>query len=154
MTIENIKNERFARNPRVARVLEDMGYVRQLNEGVSRIYESMEKSMFSVPEYKEVNGIVYLILRNKISEHSKTIHDSVIERIEGDWLVYNDTQRKIFNYLFYNHQATIEELVKNTGVNRNTIRAYLNNFVTNKLLDRLSEKQRDIHAVYVFKKVP
>ncbi len=39
VTIQNIKTERFARNPRVARVLEDMGYVRQLNEGVSRIYE-------------------------------------------------------------------------------------------------------------------
>ncbi|MCK8797871.1 hypothetical protein MY535_06140 [Haemophilus influenzae] len=26
----------------MARVLEDLGYVRQLNEGVSRIYESME----------------------------------------------------------------------------------------------------------------
>ena len=41
VTIENIKTERFARNPRIARILEDMGYVRQLNEGVSRIYESM-----------------------------------------------------------------------------------------------------------------
>ena len=78
VTIQNIKTERFARNPRVARVLEDMGYVRQLNEGVSRIYESMEKSMLSIPEYKEENGNVYLILRNKISKHSKTIHDSVI----------------------------------------------------------------------------
>ena len=31
VTIENIKEERFARNPRIARVLEDLGYVRQLN---------------------------------------------------------------------------------------------------------------------------
>ena len=29
VTIENIKTERFARNPRIARVLEDLGYVRQ-----------------------------------------------------------------------------------------------------------------------------
>ena len=56
VTIENIKTERFSRNPRIARVLEDLGYVRQLNEGVSRIYESMEKSMLSKPEYREVNN--------------------------------------------------------------------------------------------------
>src|SRR5699024_1516905 len=38
VTVENIRSERFSRNPRLARVLEDLGYVRQLNEGVSRIY--------------------------------------------------------------------------------------------------------------------
>lgn len=46
VTIDNIKTERFARNPRIARVLEDLGYVRQLNEGVSRIYESMENPKY------------------------------------------------------------------------------------------------------------
>lgn len=100
VTIQNIKTERYARNPRVARVLEDMGYVRQLNEGVSRIYESMEKSMLSVPEYKEANRNVYLTLRNKISEHSKTIDDIVMKKIETNFINYNVTQVKILNYLF------------------------------------------------------
>lgn len=152
VTIENIKSERFARNPRVARVLEDMGYVRQLNEGVSRIYESMEKSMLSTPEYKEENGTVYLILRNKISEHSKTIHDSVVDKIQETWIQYNDTQRRIINYLFLNHQATVLDLASHIGVNEKTIRLYLNQFVTEGILDRLSEKQRDINAVFIFKK--
>jgi ATP-dependent DNA helicase RecG len=152
VTIDNIKTERFARNPRVARVLEDMGYVRQLNEGVSRIYESMEKSMLSIPEYKEGNSTVYLILRNKISGHSKTIHDSVIEKIEKNWKVYNETQRNIFHYLFLNHKATIDELVKFTNININTIRGYLNKFIEDSVLIRLSEKQRDANALYVFKK--
>lgn len=152
VTIENIKTERFARNPRVARVLEDMGYVRQLNEGVSRIYESMEKSMLSTPEYKEENGNVYLILRNKISGHSKTIHDSVMEKIEENWNEYNDTQKSIFNYLFINHQVTIDDLVRFTGINTNTIRTYINKFIEDDLLIRVSEKQRDINALYMFKK--
>ena len=152
VTIENIKTERFARNPRVARVLEDMGYVRQLNEGVSRIYESMEKSMLSTPEYKEENGNVYLILRNRISEHSKTIHDSVIEKIERKWITYNETERKILNYLFIHHQVTIDELVQYTVINMNTIRAYINKFIDDDVLIRISEKQRDINALYMFKK--
>jgi ATP-dependent DNA helicase RecG len=58
----------------------------------------MEKSMLSTPEYKEENGNVYLILRNKISEHSKTIHDSIIEKIEKNWKNYNETQKSILNY--------------------------------------------------------
>lgn len=152
VTVENIKTERFARNPRVARVLEDMGYVRQLNEGVSRIYESMEKSMLSTPEYKEENGNVYLILRNKISEHSKTIHDSVIEMIEKNWKTYNETQKSIFNYLFLNHNATIDELVHHTGINMNTIRTYINKFIDDDILIRISDKKRDVNALYMFKK--
>ena len=102
VTIENIKFERFARNPRVARVLEDLGYVRQLNEGVSRIYKSMEKSMLSVPEYKVVNRNVYLTLRNKISKHSKTISEKVINLIGSHWMNFNETQRRILHFLFIN----------------------------------------------------
>lgn len=152
VTIQNIKNERFARNPRVARVLEDMGYVRQLNEGVSRIYESMEKSMLSIPEYSEKNGNVYLVLRNKISGHSKTIHDSVMEKIEKDWKAYNETQKKIFFYLFTRHKATLSEIVAYVQINENTVRGYLNKFIEDKLLDKQSSKQRDINALYMFKK--
>jgi len=152
VSIENIKSERFARNPRLARVLEDLGYVRQLNEGVSRIYESMEKSMLSIPEYSEKNGNVYLILRNKISGHSKTIHDSVMEKIEKDWNKYNETQKKIFFYLFTQHQATLSEIIAFVQINENTVRGYLNKLIEDKLLDRISTKQRDINALYMFKK--
>lgn len=152
VTIENIKTERFARNPRVARVLEDMGYVRQLNEGVSRIYESMEKSMLSVPEYKEENGNIHLTLRNKISGHSKTIHDSVIKQIETYWSQYNLTQQKIINYLFINQSATKEDLAKFCETHINTIRRYLNQFIEDDVLERKSEKLRDADARYSFKK--
>lgn len=152
VTIENIKTERFARNPRIARVLEDLGYVRQLNEGVSRIYESMEKSMLSIPEYKEENGNVYLTLRNKISGHSKTIHGSVIEQIESNWQAYNDTQKRILQYLFLNHKGAIVDFSQYIRINDKTIRLYLNEFVEQGIMERLSNKKRDINAVFVFKK--
>lgn len=152
VTIENIKTERFARNPRVARVLEDMGYVRQLNEGVSRIYESMEKSMLSVPEYKEENRNVYLILRNKISNHSKTIHDGIITKIETNWETFNPTQRNILDYLFKNQKATKDELANYCETHINTISRYLNQFIKDEILERISEKQRDPNALYMFKK--
>lgn len=153
VTIENIKTERFARNPRIARVLEDMGYVRQLNEGVSRIYESMEKSMLSIPEYKEVNKNVYLTLRNKISEHFKTIPQQVIEKIGIQWVELNITQHKILNYLFLNYEATLNDLVEFTSINPNTVRNYLNQFIHQGIIFRNSVKQRDKNAKYTFKKV-
>lgn len=152
VTIDNIKTERFARNPRIARVLEDLGFVRQLNEGVARIYESMEKSMLSIPEYRESNGTVFLTLRNKISSHSKTIHDKVMNKIEQEWNNFNETQRKVLFYLFTHHEATLSDFVDYTGINEKTIKMYLNDFVKENLLERLSDKQRDKNAKYVFKK--
>jgi ATP-dependent DNA helicase RecG len=152
VTIENIKTERFSRNPRIARVLEDLGYVRQLNEGVSRIYESMEKSMLSKPEYREVNNNIYLILRNKISEHSKTVHSTIMTKVENRWLQFNDTQRKILLYIFSNHEVMLQDIVAYASINENTIRTYLNTFIKDGLLEKQSEKQRDINAVYRFKK--
>lgn len=152
VTIENIKTERFARNPRLTRVLEDLGYVRQLNEGVSRIYESMEKSMLSLPEYKEKNGNVILTLKNRVSDHSKTIATSIMKTIEDKFSNYNDTQRKILFYLFRNGSAVVSELSEYTEINENTIRTYLNAFINDNLIERQSIKKRDINARYAFKK--
>lgn len=130
-----------------------MGYVRQLNEGVARIYESMEKSMLSIPEYKEVNKNVYLTLRNKISEHFKTIPEQVIEKIGGQWKEFNITQHRILSYLFLNHEGTLNDLVEFTSINQNTVRSYLNQFIQEGIIFRNSSKQRDKNAKYTFKKV-
>ncbi|MGB5981192.1 MAG: ATP-binding protein [Nonlabens sp.] len=152
VTIDNIKTERYARNPRLAITLEDLKYVRQLNEGVSRIYESMEKSMLSKPEYLEKNRNIHLILKNKISVHSKTIDDEVMLKVENKWNDFNDSQKKILHYLFKEQSATIKELANFVEININTLRVYLNGLIDDDILFRNSDKKRDINAKYMFKK--
>lgn len=152
VTIENIKTERFARNPRIARVLEDLGYVRQLNEGVARIYESMERSLLAQPQYKVQNNNVYLTLRNRVSSHEKTISTALMSAIEEGWKEYNETQRAILLYLFRNGSATITELATHIGINQNSIRNYLNEFIQQNIMEKHSQKQRDPNAKYTFKK--
>jgi ATP-dependent DNA helicase RecG len=154
VNVDNIRTERFSRNPRIARALEDMGFVRQLNEGVSRIYQSMEKSMLSSPEFLEKNGNVYLTLRNKIGNHTKAISDTIIKTVQANWPSYNDTQKKILEFLLYHNQASLDELVEVTGIHEKNVRLNLNHFIeTEKIIDRLSNKQRDRHAKYAFKKL-
>ena len=149
VTIENIKNERYARNPRIARVLEDMGYVRQLNEGVVRIYQSMEKSMLSEPEYKEQNANVYLTLRNKIHKNSKIINDNLKQQIEHNWKNYNDTQKTILFHLFNKGELTLIDLCDLIDIHCNTLRQYLNQFIDANIVQKLSAKKRDINAKYI-----
>ena len=152
VTIENIKTERFARNPRIARVLEDLGYVRQLNEGVSRIYQSMEKSLLAQPEYREQNNNVYLTLRNRVSAHEKTISITLMNTIEEKWNEYNETQKAILLYLFRKGSAVLSDFQQHTGINQNSVRSYLNAFIAQNIIERHSEKQRDVNAKYTFKK--
>jgi ATP-dependent DNA helicase RecG len=76
-----------------------------------------------------------------------------MEKIERDWSVYNETQRKIFFYLFNHHKATLTEIVAFVQVNENSVRSYLNKFIEDELLFKQSSKQRDINALYMFKKL-
>ncbi|MFV0345024.1 MAG: ATP-binding protein [Bacteroidales bacterium] len=151
VTVENIRSERYSRNPRIARVLKEMGFVRQLNEGVARIYESMERSMLSEPEYSEKNKYVYLTLRNKVSVHAKTVPETVHKGVQDNWGMYNDSQRRILTYLYTNIGVTIDELRQNLEIHDKTIRLYLKQFIEENVVERHSEKTRDKNAVYTFK---
>lgn len=51
--LENIRSTRFARNPRVARALNDLGYGRELGEGVKRMFEEMERAGLPDPIYAQ-----------------------------------------------------------------------------------------------------
>tara|TARA_A100000171_G_scaffold41872_1_gene42895 strand:- start:301 stop:528 length:228 start_codon:yes stop_codon:yes gene_type:complete len=74
--------------------------------------------------------------------------------VQENWGTYNDTQKRILQHLFYRNQATINELVEVTGIHEKNVRLYLNQFMDNeKILVRLSEKQRDKNAKYAFKKL-
>ena len=66
VTVENIKETRFARNPRISRVLTEFGWVRELNEGVKRIYSDMAEFFLDAPIYSEPEQGVRLILKNNI----------------------------------------------------------------------------------------
>lgn len=66
VTIDNIRDTRYSRNPRISRVLTEFGWVRELNEGVKRIYTDMEKLFLDEPIYSEPEQSVRLVLKNNI----------------------------------------------------------------------------------------
>lgn len=152
VTVENIKETRFSRNPRIARVLSEMWYVRELNEWVNRIYDSMKKSLLAAPEYIDKNDIVTLILKNNISKNEDTISEKTMKDIEKTFKDMNDTQKKIINTFIINKKTTVSELSKIIWLSDKMIRSYLNQFVDSGLLIRDSDKIRDKNALYKLKK--
>lgn len=71
VTVDNIRETRFSRNPQIARVLTEFGLVRELNEGVKRIYADMKEQHLASPIYTETEQSVTLILKNNIDERTK-----------------------------------------------------------------------------------
>lgn len=153
VTVENIKEQRFSRNPRIGRVLFESGYVRELNEGVKRIFSSMAQSMLPTPIYKDDNDIVTLILENKVAHNRRAISVGVKDTISSNWTNYNDTEQKILSYIMRHPEPTIKEIAENIGVSVRYTRACANKLVADSILDRLSEKTRDKNAKYVFKRI-
>lgn len=148
VTVDNISRERYSRNPRITRVLAEMGYVRELNEGVPRIFNAMEQSMLAAPQYKDVENTVTLTLRNKITEHKQTIHSKTFETIRTEWKTLNKSQQKIINALFENQEMRILEFKKHLNLTERAIRNNLLSLMKLNIIEKLSEKKRDSNAVY------
>jgi len=150
VTVENIDRERYSRNPRIARALADLGYVRELNEGVPRIYRAMKEFMLAKPEYTDDGSTVRLTLRNKVTDHKETILSDVLERIEANWGSFNKNKRKLINLLFLSQEATIDRIVAELGVSEQAARYHLKKLEELNIVERVSEKLRDRNAVYRF----
>ncbi|MGB0991370.1 MAG: ATP-binding protein [Akkermansiaceae bacterium] len=151
VTVENIKDVRFARNSRIARVLSDLGYVRELNEGVPRIFGAMAELSLSIPEYKDHENTVTLTLRNKVTDHHETIIEHTFERIQDEWAGLNTTQQAVIAFLFEEQEATVGGIAESIGVGEKAVRNNLKKLISLKIAERVSDKIRDPDAIYRFK---
>jgi len=80
--VQNIRNARYSRNPHIARVLADMtGYVRELNEGVKRIFDEMNLYGLAEPVYRSSGTSVRVILYTRPVETPATVSPEIAARI-------------------------------------------------------------------------
>lgn len=70
VTVDNISYTRFSRNNTISRVMTEFEWVRELNEGVKKIYSDMADAGLPVPEYIETPNTVKLILKNNIDKRT------------------------------------------------------------------------------------
>jgi len=54
----------YARNPLMARVLTDAGFMRSLGDGLPRIFQEMDQQGLNLPEWKEEEAFFCLVFRN------------------------------------------------------------------------------------------
>lgn len=137
VTVKNIQYTRFSRNPRIARVLTEFGWVRELNEGVPRIYREMKNFYLDQPIYTEPNDSqVKLVFKNNIHVRRQRRASATPSRFSTIWNKLDDLEKKILIFCSNHNNATRAQLTEFTGYESKTVLRRINNLMQWKLLVR------------------
>lgn len=122
VTVENIQTTRFSRNPNIARVLSDFNWVRELNEGVKRIYTDMKSYFLEPPIFSEPDKrSVQLVLKNNIASRSLRRMEALKSISVEEWADLSALDRNIIYYIVNEGQCTPKKLEELIGKSRQTI---------------------------------
>jgi len=126
VTVENIQHTRFSRNPLIARVLSDFGWVRELNEGVKRIYADMDSFFLEPPSFREPNGnTVLLTLKNNIAMRSIRKMEAMKSISISDWEKLSPLDQEIVYFIANTGKCTPKMLEEYTKKSRQTLVQHL-----------------------------
>lgn len=157
VTVDNIKDERFSRNPVIVQVLSDMGFIEKLGYGVDRVIELMAQQGLREPTFEETAGGFRAVLCNTqsqvkppVSKPEPETTGDVLRDYEGTPI--NPRQEAALAYLKKpgNSRITNSELQRlYPDVHPETIRRDLADLVTKDILSKLGQKRG---SYYVLKK--
>jgi len=144
----NIREVRYSRNPRIARALTEMGWVRELNEGVKRIYQEMSQYFLDEPIYEEMRNSVLLTLRNNIVTRRKRRTERVSALISKEWARLSPDEKKIMEVAFSKEKLFLREVLKLLGRSAPVGRKVLNNLTKKGLLKKTALSRTDPNQYY------
>lgn len=99
VTVEQLRQQKrvhFSRNPLLVRALADLGYLREMGEGIPRMFQEMEQHGLKPPEFS-TEGFFF-----SVTLHNTPIYDDVVLR----WLhqfgtsTINFRQRRLLAYAY------------------------------------------------------
>ena len=149
VTVDNIQTTRFSRNPMIARVLSDFGWVRELNEGVKRIYTDMASFFLDPPIFSEPNGnTVSLVLRNNIA--ARSMRRMATQKVFSNqcWDNLSHLDRDLVFYIANIDRCTPRMLADLTGKSRPTITSHLKQLLKMNIIVEHSTAPRDPTKYY------
>lgn len=131
VTLDNMRTTRYSRNPRIARTLVEFGWVRELNEGVKRIYTEMQDSLLNDPVYAEPGGTkVQLTLENNIVARTVRRSEALEDRVSPEAIAsLGEYELAAVRLAFTNGKVTARELAEHIGRDRRTASRLLGKLV-------------------------
>ena len=145
VTADNISYTRFSRNKTISRVMTEFEWVRELNEGVKKIYADMAEAGLPAPEYIETPNTVKLILRNNIDERTihrnKASNEALNEALNGDEKIIVEIIRLL-------PKASQREIAQKTGFSRAKVQRIMKKMIENKVIYREGARKNGIWKVF------
>lgn len=148
---DNIKEVRYSRNSRIARALTDFLWVRELGEGVKRMYKEMAEFFLDAPEYKETESTVTLTLKNNIVMRRIRREERISTLITKRWDSLNDIERKAIEFVYSKGKITTNELHQLTGRSKNFCSKTLQELCEKEIFSHISTSITDPNQHYILK---
>ena len=150
VTVDNIQMTRYSRNPRIARVLTEFGWVRELNEGVKRIFSDMQDFYLESPVYSEPEHSVKLVLKNNIAMRTRRQLERAASNLGEDvWEELDDLEKKILTYMSGKNEVTRKELSEMMNKSNGTISRRLNKLIERNIIIRNGNKFDSTHTYMI-----
>ena len=147
--MEDIKNQRYSRNPRIARVLSEFGWVKEMNEGVKRISSEMENFFLISPEYSEPNYNVLLVLENNILNRRLRVSENLEKLLTTE--IYNNlknVEKEVIHFAYINKKITVSFISKRINKGNVTSAKILKKLVDNGILEWHGTNSKDPRQYY------
>ncbi|QNK49387.1 putative DNA binding domain-containing protein [Brevibacterium sp. PAMC23299] len=148
VNVNNIKEVRYSRNPKIARALTEMGWVKELGEGVKRIYEEMDKFFLEEPIYREGQQTVTLTLKNNIVMRRIRRHEHIDSRISGQWERLTHAQQTALEIIYSKGKIRTMELAEKIGITRQPAKKVLDSLENKGLLKKVATSLNDPNQYY------
>lgn len=155
VTIDNIKDERFSRNPVIVQVLSDMGFIERLGYGVDRVIDLMREKHLRAPEFEETAGGFRVSLYNDPVDESEVKaaeEEAAPAKLDGEYKgqAINPRQESALLYLLHdgNPRITNSDLqALCPEVHPETIRRDLADLVGKGILRKLGQKRGSYYVL-------
>lgn len=128
--LENIRSTRFARNPRIARAMNDLRYGRELGEGVDRMFQEMERAGLPDPVFTQGPASVRVTL----------LADPLAARLLRH---LPPGSERFAEYLTRMGRVTTRQAIDLFGVSRPTALGYLHELEGLELIEHVGTSPKD-----------
>ena len=145
VTLDNIVDERFSRNPIIVQMLVELGFIESLGYGIDRMIQLMEDANLPPPVFEETANGFKVTLRG----HGENLVSDGADPSRWVHLNLNERQVTALNYLTVNDRLTnraYQDLCPD--VSAETIRRDLAELVKRGLLLKIGDKKS---TYYIFK---
>ncbi len=106
VTLDNLLEARFSRNPVIVQVLSDMGFIERMGYGLNRVVRVMREHNLETPRFEEMAGSFRVTLTNRVLQPGGVTASRMpdLDRLAG--LELNSRQEAALRYISANNRIT------------------------------------------------